>query len=52
VLGIFDKGSLKIFAQGWLGTSFLLISASPVARITCVSHQRLAKALLFNEKYT
>jgi hypothetical protein len=37
-LGIFQIGPCKLFAQGWLGTTILLISASWLARITGVSH--------------
>jgi hypothetical protein len=34
----FKIGSLELFAQGWLQTAILLISTSPVARITGGSH--------------
>jgi hypothetical protein len=37
-----EIGSWELFTQGWLWTAILLISASPVARITGVSHRRLA----------
>jgi hypothetical protein len=36
MLGIFEIGSQKLFAQGWLQTA-ILISASQVARIIGVS---------------
>jgi hypothetical protein len=42
----FEIGSLEPFAQGWLRTAILLISASRVARITGMSHQHLT-ALVF-----
>jgi hypothetical protein len=38
----FEIGSLELFAQGWLQTVILLISASWVARIIGVSHWHLA----------
>jgi hypothetical protein len=36
--GFFEIGSHELFAQGWLRTMILLISASWVARITGVSY--------------
>jgi hypothetical protein len=42
VMGIFEIGSHELFAQGWLWTAILLISASWVARITGVSHRHPA----------
>jgi hypothetical protein len=47
VMGLFKIGSPKLFAQDWLQTSILLISASWVARITVVSHWHLAVQLPF-----
>jgi hypothetical protein len=41
MLGIFEIGSRKLFAPGWLRTVILLISVSPVARIVGMSHRRL-----------
>jgi hypothetical protein len=35
-------GSHELFAGGWPRTLILPISASQVARVTCVSHQSLA----------
>jgi hypothetical protein len=41
--GLFYQGSsYKLLAWGWLWTVILLISTSWVARITGMSHQRLA----------
>jgi hypothetical protein len=42
VMGFFQNKVLQTICQGWLWTSGLLISASWVARITGVSHRRLA----------
>jgi hypothetical protein len=41
-MGFFEIGSLKLFAQGWIWTVILLLSASPVTRITGMSHWHLA----------
>jgi hypothetical protein len=38
VLDVFDTGTHKLFARGWLWTVILLIAASQVARITGMSH--------------
>jgi hypothetical protein len=38
VMGFFEIESHKLFPQGWLRTSILLISASWVDMITGVSH--------------
>jgi hypothetical protein len=49
VLGIFEIGRVSwTVCPGWLPTVILLISASWVARITGVSHRRLAQAICFN----
>jgi hypothetical protein len=40
----FDMGSLELFARSWLWTTIHLISASWIARITGMSHQRQANA--------
>jgi hypothetical protein len=42
VLDIFELGSHKLFAQGWLQTMILLISAFWVTRITGMSHRHPA----------
>jgi hypothetical protein len=47
VLGIFEIVSLELFAQGWLQTMILLISASWVAKITGVSHRHPARIWAF-----
>jgi hypothetical protein len=46
-MGFFEIGSHELFAQDWLQTVILLISASWVARITGMSHQRPAHYSLF-----
>jgi hypothetical protein len=43
----FERGSCELFAWGWLQTMILLMSASQVARIIGVSHQRPACYLFF-----
>jgi hypothetical protein len=47
ILGI---GSLKLFAQLWLQTTILLISASWTARIAGVSFRHLAKGIILKNK--
>jgi hypothetical protein len=42
VLGIFEIGSCELFAQDWLWTLILLISASWVARLTGISYWDIA----------
>jgi hypothetical protein len=49
VLNIFKIASLELFAQGWLQTLILLISAFWVARITGMSHQHPAQRLRLNK---
>jgi hypothetical protein len=46
VMGFFKIGSHELFAQGWLQTFILQISASWVARIPGMSHQRLDSSFL------
>jgi hypothetical protein len=41
-LGIFEREYVELFSQARLETSVLLISASWVARITCVNHRHRA----------
>jgi hypothetical protein len=48
MIGFFETGSHKLFAQAGFESVILLISAFQVARITCMSQQCLAKKeLLF-----
>jgi hypothetical protein len=42
-MGFFEIGSCELFAQGWLQTMILLVSASLVTRITGTSHWCPAK---------
>jgi hypothetical protein len=50
VLSIFETASRELFAQDWLRTLILLISASWAARITDLSHQHLVyPVLLINQ---
>jgi hypothetical protein len=48
--GFFGDRVFQTICPGWLRTSVLWISASWIARITGVSHQRLAWHL-FNKKF-
>jgi hypothetical protein len=50
VLGIFEIGSLELFARGWLWTTILLISASHVARIIDMSHWHPTQITSYNLK--
>jgi hypothetical protein len=45
VMDVFKTGAQELFAWGWLKTT-VLISASSVAKITGVSHQRTAQYFL------
>jgi hypothetical protein len=45
VKGFFDR-ILRTVCQGWIGTVILLISASGIARIISVNHQRLVNSLI------
>jgi hypothetical protein len=47
VMGIFEIGSCELFAQGWLPTVILQMSASWVARITGVSYQHPARIIIY-----
>jgi hypothetical protein len=46
VLSIYKIGSHELFAQGWLQTEILLISASGVVKITGMSLQCPAPVLI------